>query len=374
MRYVKTHANEFLVVGRRGRLRNLGTAAGAWLLPGSTCVRVPGTKQEAAFAMTQESEDGIPLRFKGLVLYRVVDPLAAATMFDFSGRDGLAQIQRAVEQVCLGELRDIVSHKSMRACIEERKTTLSEGVGAALRGVALGRASGEGGRWGVEFDLVQVAQVFIVDDELRRRLEAGLRNEIRARSEEADLHAAEQGEIARLVSRRRVEAEQLASAMAAVEGKEQVRRAGILSERRLAEEELESERERVRIAEERAKLEQALGIERLQAAAPVRRLELEMERDLAALAVEAGRIRNEARALEVERDLCLDRARQALERDMLPLRQAPQVAEALSRMLQGANLSIYGAEGAWTSTVGPLVEFLTRRLAVPAPAAVEGKS
>ena len=32
--------------------------------------------------MTQETSDGIPLRFKGIVLYRVVDPAAAAMLFD----------------------------------------------------------------------------------------------------------------------------------------------------------------------------------------------------------------------------------------------------------------------------------------------------
>jgi len=72
--------------------------------------------------------------------------------------------------------------------------------------------------------------------------------------------------------------------------------------------------------------------------------------------------------------MLLERARHALERDLLPMRQVPQVAESLSRLLQGANLSLYGADGAWTSTVGPLVDLLARKLAPPVPAASEPTS
>lgn len=342
MRYVRARANEFLLLGRRGRLRNLGTAAGAWLWPGSVVVRVPSTKQEACFALTQESRDGIPLRFKGLVLYRVVEPVAAATTFDFASGPGDGGIGRVVEHVALGELRDLVSHLTMQQCIEERKATLSEAVGAALRTVASGAGEGRAGAWGIELELVQVAQVYVVDGELRGKLEAELRSEVGARSERAHLEAAERVEVARLASRRRVAVEQL-----------------------------ESARESNRCARETAQLEQQLALERLEGEAPVRRLAIETDRAMAALEVEAGRVRTEARALEVERELLLERARHALEREMLPLRQVPQVAEALGQMFRGANLSIHGADQAWTATVAPLVDLLARRLA---PATAERTS
>ena len=38
---------------------------------------VPATKQEATFEFTQETKDGIPLRFKGVIIYRITDPAAA---------------------------------------------------------------------------------------------------------------------------------------------------------------------------------------------------------------------------------------------------------------------------------------------------------
>ena len=75
--------NQYLLVGRHGTLENRGSAVQVFLRPGTIHLLVPGTKQEAAFEFTQETRDGIPLRFKGTVLYRITDPVAAAKQFDF---------------------------------------------------------------------------------------------------------------------------------------------------------------------------------------------------------------------------------------------------------------------------------------------------
>src|SRR4029077_5068938 len=100
--------------------------------PGTIYVLVPNTKQEAPFEFTQETKDGIPLRFKGTFIYRIVDPVAAARLFDFSTGGGGGGITPSLTHVCLGELRHTVSHMTMAECIEQRKTTLSGVVAAAL--------------------------------------------------------------------------------------------------------------------------------------------------------------------------------------------------------------------------------------------------
>src|SRR5262245_41127450 len=113
MRFVQANPNEFLVVARRGRISNRGLAGSAWLWFGATHVRISSTQQEATFEMTQESKDSIPLRFKGIVIYRVVDPEAAARRFDFASGDGHAQIRTLLAHICLGELRAAVAHLTM---------------------------------------------------------------------------------------------------------------------------------------------------------------------------------------------------------------------------------------------------------------------
>ena len=187
LRFIKTRPGEFLVVGRGGKLRNLGVGAGAWLGPGASHVCLPTGKEEAPFSMVQETSDGIPLRFKGSVVYRVLDPVAAALAFDFENGSGPDRLRGLIAGVCLGELRDVVSHLTMQACIEERKTTLTTAVATALTSVLGGSVTGEATSWGIAVDVVLVAQVFVVDEDLRARLEAEERGAIATRSRRAEI-------------------------------------------------------------------------------------------------------------------------------------------------------------------------------------------
>src|ERR1017187_9345618 len=113
MPFVKAQPNEFLVTGQKGRIVNRGAGVSVFLWPGTSYVRIPSTQQEAFFEMTQETRDGIPLRFKGIVVYRVVRAEATARMFDFSIGFGHDQIKQVISHVCLGELRAAVSQLTM---------------------------------------------------------------------------------------------------------------------------------------------------------------------------------------------------------------------------------------------------------------------
>jgi len=63
---------------------------------------------------------------------------------------------------------------------------------------------------------------------------------------------------------------------------------------------------------------------------------------------------------DVEADLLLERARQSLRLEMLPVEQAPRMVEAASRVLRGTNLSIYGENGQLLNQIAPIFELLTR--------------
>ncbi len=160
MPVVRAGPNQYLLVGRGGKLENRGSAVSAWLRPGTIWVLVPSSKQEATFEFTQETRDGIPLRFKGIVIYRITDPAAAARLFDFGDGTGVGQITTLLTHVCLGELRHAVSHMTMVECIEQRKTTLTGVVATALGQTIHGDGEHAAG-WGLEVDVAQVAQVYI---------------------------------------------------------------------------------------------------------------------------------------------------------------------------------------------------------------------
>jgi hypothetical protein len=332
MPFVKVNPNEYLVVGRGGKASNYGTASGRFLWPGTTYVIISSTQQETSFEMTQESLDGIPLRFKGIVVYRISVPEVAAKRFDFSQGLGHEEIKSMISHVCLGELRATVSHLTMKDCIEQRKTTLTDAVRQALNDVVHGSDAEAG--WGVDIDVVQVAQVFIVDNELRRQLEAEVRNQIKSTSDLSDIHLQEEVQLAK-----------------------------VASGRRLHQENLESEKQRVAIAEETFQLQKELEKNQTESDTPVQMLKLQHRIELVQKELELGRLEYELKDLEVRTNILAEKAHQDLRKEILPLEQTPEIANALSQIFRGANLSVYGnATDSVFSTYAPLVELLMNAL------------
>ena len=60
--------------------------------------------------------------------------------------------------------------------------------------------------------------------------------------------------------------------------------------------------------------------------------------------------------------MLIEKAKQDLRREILPLEQTPIIAEAISHILQGANLSVYGDGAQVLGTFHQLVNLLTTRL------------
>jgi len=325
MPIVRTKPSEYLVVAEAGKLVNRGAAASQFLWRRMGYVKVPGDQQEARFEMTQETRDGIPLRFKGIVVLRIVRPEVAAQLFDFTSPDGLATMKGLVGNACLGELRDRVSHMTMQQCIEERKTTLTDAVHKALAALV----DGEGGMWGVVLDVVQVAQVFIVDQELRRQLEAETRNQIKSKSDLSELSA-----------------------------RESVQLAKIGSERRVQEESLETERQRIAHDREKHALEVEADQARVEMDKPLQVLRFRNRLAILEAEKEALELEKQVEAIRVEKDLLLKRAEHDLRRQILPLEQTPQIVESASHLLNGVRLSVYGGDTRLMGMVEPFVEML----------------
>ena len=357
MPIVHAGPNEYLLVGRQGKLENRGSAVQAILLPGAIFVLVPSTKQEATFEFTQETKDGIPLRFKGIIIYRITDPLAAARLFDFSAGTGVGQITTLLTHVCLGELRHAVSHMTMVECIEQRKTTLSGVAEATLQATIHDRGS-QADDWGVTVEVAQLAQVFIVDTQLRQQLEAEVRNEIKLKSDQSNLHAQEQTRLTEMASQGRVDEQKLASDTENLRRQEELEMAQLARERRMQAENVATERQALRLEQERFHAEMEAEQDRVNTEGPVRLLKITQERDILRDELEMRKLQNQVKAFDVEHELLLPRAQQDMRREMLPLEQAPQIVEAASRVLNGTNLSIYGESGQLLGQLAPVFEIL----------------
>jgi len=361
MPFVKAGSGEYLLVGKGGTLENKGTAVQAWLKPGSIYIRVPSTKVEAAFEFTQETTDGIPLRFKGIFVYRVTDPTTAARHFDFwQIQEGVAQVTALLTHILLGELRDAVSHLSMAECIEGRKTTLTGVAARSLEAAVAGGGSGEA--WGIVIEAAQVAQVFIVDPRLREQLEAQTRNEIRLRAEQSNILTQQETQLAQMASQTRVDERQLAKDQEDLRRAEALDMARVARDRRKAAEDLATAQHAMTLEGERFGAEMAADEARMAAEGPVRLVKIEQERAALGQEIELRTLQTRVRALEVERDLLLARAQQDLRLQLLPVEQAPRIVESASHVLQGANLSVYGDDARLLGQLEPIFDLLAHHV------------
>jgi hypothetical protein len=358
---VRAGPNQYLLVGRKGVLENRGSAVQTYLRPGTIYVLVPSTKQEAAFEFTQETKDGVPLRFKGTFIYRVADPVAAAAMFDFTTGDGTAQITTLLTHVCYGQLRHAVSHMTMVECIEQRMTTLSGVVAEALQ-ATIHSDDSDSKEWGIRIEASQVAQVFIVDATLRQQLEAEVRNEIKLKADQSNMQAQEQFQLAELESESRIQEQKLAADQAGLRREEEMEGARLARQRRDLTESLETERQALAVEQERVRARVAAEEDRLTTEAPVRLLKIETERAILAEELAMRQLQNQVNALDVERDLLLPRAKQEMRLELLPIEQAPQIVEAASRVLHGSNLTLYGEGAQLLGQLAPLFDYMARTM------------
>lgn len=335
--FIKARPNEFLVAGRQGRIVNKGLAASAFRWPGTSYVKVPSAQQQTHFQMTQESSDGIPLRFKGMVIYRVARPEEACRLFDFFSGSGLESIGDMLATLCLGELRATVSGMTMQRCVEERKTTLT-GVLTSILDETVSKG------WGVEIEVVQVAQVYVVDAQLREQLEAEARDAIRTQSMLSGLRAQQELEAAKT----RAEKENLEHSLAL-----STERARISAE---------EDRQRIVSEHEMRELQQELERKLLEKKTPVRLQEIAADLEVTEKERELAQVRSEVEEMLAHNQLSLERAQQELRKEMLPLEQMPQIAQALSGLFQGAQLNLYGEEQPLVDALTPLFRKLSESL------------
>lgn len=362
MAFATAHPNEYLVIGKGGKVINRGTGIRVFLWPGSTFVLIPSTKQEALFEMTQETKDGIPLHFKGIVIYRISDPVAAAMSFNFSDDTGITEINALINNICRGELRATVSGMTMNECIEQRKTILTIAVDRALRETVEGKQDGAGLGWGIEVELAQVAQVYIIDTNLRKQLEAEVRNEIRSKSDQSDIRTQEEIKLAQIASDRQIQEQRQVIDKDAIRQKEEIELANMLVRRRLQKQKQETENEGIQLQLETMKLTEEAAREKVETETPVRLLKIEKDHEIRGRELELRKIELQVREIEMQRDLLLERARHEMRKEILPMEQVPEIANSLSGVLKDAHLTMMGSENQLLSSLLPVMNIVSDAL------------
>ena len=126
----------------------------------------------------------------------------------------------------------------------------------------------------ITVEVAQLAQVFIVDTQLRQQLEAEVRNEIKLKSDQSDLRAREETRLAEMASDGRVEEQKLAADRESMRRQEELELAQLARQRRMEAENIANERQALVVQQERLHAQLEADEDRINAEAPVRLLRI----------------------------------------------------------------------------------------------------
>jgi uncharacterized membrane protein YqiK len=326
---VTARPSEFLIHMRRGRVRDVsGQGASCFKLPGDAVAIVPTSVQRLQFTADQVTSEKVGVQVTGLAVYRIVDPLVAFRMLNFSfperAQEKLAELLR---QMFVGAVRRLVANLSVEECLTRRK----EGIATELMREIAPVVSGKGrledrsdSGWGVVLDTIEIQDVRVLSDTVFANMQARFRQEQERLAREAELSKE------RFIRKEEAEAErQIALTRLATEEEVRHKRQEAEEQAKLEALGVESRMEEARVAKERStrqaqvSLERETALAKLNAELQVREQKTKAEEAQKLAQLEAERRMAEAK-LAQERALAAAKAQAELER--LKLEQEAEAA------------------------------------------------
>ncbi len=327
---VTARPSEFLIHMRRGRVREVsGQGASCFKLPGDAVAIVPTSVQRLQFTADQVTSEKVGVQVTGLAVYRIVDPLVAFRMLNFSFPERAQQkLAELLREMFVGAVRRLVANLSVEECLSKRK----EGIATELMREIAPVVSGKGrledrsdSGWGVVLDTIEIQDVRVLSDTVFANMQARFRQEQERVAREAEL-AKE-----RFIRKEEAEAErQISLTRLATEEEVRHKRQEAEEQAKLESLAVESRVEEARVAKERStrqaqvSLERETALAKLNAELEVREQKGKAEEAQKLAALEAERRMAEAK-LAQERGLATSRSQAELEK--LKLEQQAQAAK-----------------------------------------------
>jgi flotillin len=352
---------ESLLIIRRRKLVNLGNGASCILFPGDSYALVPTTTVEHTWQMHQESWDGIKLRFRGIVIYRIVDVERAASLFAFTQSSGVDYISAAIGDICMGELRAIAAQMTMDQCIKERKTTISDRLQESV--IPLIEGTNENNGWGMKIDVLQVAQVFCPDEQLLSQLQADARDKIRKTAQLSQIETNNDIEKTRIDSDIEMTARSLELDKAKLEKMREYEKKKSEIDNQVKLTALESKREfeqRKRTIDSEVELsalesKKIVEEKRIITESELRAFELEKSLENAEKELRLKEIEARIKEIEVKSHSLEEKAMMEIKRELLPLEQLPKISENFTGMFKDSKLTFIGDQNHLFNSVSQML-------------------
>jgi flotillin len=337
--FIAAQPSEYLIAYRNGQLRDKVSGQGGrcFKLPWDTVALVPTTLKEVVFQANQITNDNVDVRLRGMVIYRISDPLRVYKLINFTSREkGEAKLARMIADMCRSTSKWLVANMSVEECIRRRK----EEIAVSLMGEVAQVVSSEGPEgWGVEIVTIDIQDIYVQDKDLFTALQAKFKAE---KDQDAKLALLSSE---RVVTERKIDTEthlskqrhDLAMKKAQMEATREIE--GIALKKAHDEELFKLDRFRV---------EQNEGIALFKVDQAQQRAQVEAEADRQRAEIKAAAQRalheEEARALREQLN-AQDEAGPAAMQRLFVTEALPAAATAMARSMRHARFNLYQTSG-----------------------------
>jgi regulator of protease activity HflC (stomatin/prohibitin superfamily) len=345
---ITARPSEFLIHMRRGRVREVsGQGASCFKWPGDAVAIVPTSVQRLQFTADQVTSEKVGVSVTGLAVYRIVDPLVAFRMLNFSFPERASEkLQDLLREMFVGAARRLVANLSVEEALTKRKEGIATELMREIAPVVSGRGrlddSTDAG-WGVVIDTIEIQDVRVLSSTVFENMQARYRREQERQAREAELNKE------RFLRREEAEAERVI-ALTKLAADEEVRQKRTVTEEQARLEELASTARvtEAQLAQERALKQGQATTEREVTLAKLNaEIEIRQRKQQAEETAKLEQLATEARVAEAklvqernlkqgqanaERELALNKLNAELE-----LRRRREEAEEAARMEQLAS-------------------------------------
>jgi regulator of protease activity HflC (stomatin/prohibitin superfamily) len=350
--WVTARPSEYLIVYRGGRLSEPLSGQGARFFkrPSDSYAVVPTTLKEVVFEANQITVDSVDVRLRGMVLYRITNPLRIYKLINFTRRQQAeSKLARMIADMCRSTSKWLVANMKLDECIRRREEEIACSLKREVAAVATES-------WGVEIVSIDIQDVYVQDNELFQAMQATYKA---ARQQEAELA---QLQVEQTVARQRVAAQRELAKHQYDLALETSRREAEAALARL-DRQREQEAQQFELDRARVDREEALALQRVQQEQERQRLDAEARLERARIDAEVERAAHEEeiRALRARLEAESSAGRASLER-LYVTEALPALAETLAASLQGARFQVYqggdGAGGPLPFALGQLMDLL----------------
>ncbi len=164
-RYRKFKTNQFVIHLRHGKVKHAGLGGSLWLLPLiDEYIVIPTTSIQTILEAHDQlvSKEYQNIEFVGMVIWKVIDPEKAFGAVSWNYRDD-NYVEKILKKAAEAIIRTTCAHMPLEKIIRERRDIIDHVSKDLLELTA---------DWGIIIESIEILEVIIVQEELKKNMEA----------------------------------------------------------------------------------------------------------------------------------------------------------------------------------------------------------